>query len=88
MRALGAISPEIELTSAVTSSSASSTCAVETFTITSPYGVIGPDLDCSADHPVHLLLDGNETTWWQSMTQDENVTLNFHFSDVSEICLT
>jgi len=85
-RAFGAISPEIQLTSAITSATASSSCAAERFTITSPYGIIGPDLNCSADHSIDLLLDGNETTWWQSMTQVENVTLNFQFNDVS--CIT
>lgn len=82
-RGFAAISPEIQLTSALASSAASSTCAAETFTITSPYGVVGPDLNCSENHPIDLLLDGNGSTWWQSMSQDENVTLNFQFNDVS-----
>lgn len=85
-RSFGATSPEIKLTSALTSSLASSSCAVETFTVTSPYAVTGPDLNCLADHPIGLLLDGDVNTWWQSMTQEENVTLNFQFNDVR--CIT
>lgn len=84
-RAFGAISPRIQLTSALTSTAASSSCAAERFTITSPYGITGPNQNCSEDHPIDLLLDGNETTWWQSMTQAENVTLHFQFNDVSLI---
>ena len=82
----GAISPEIELTSVLASSSASSTCAEETFTVTTPYRVTGSNLYCSSNHSIDLLLDGDDSTWWQSMTQDENVTLNFQFNDVS--CIT
>ena len=77
-----AVSPEIELTSAVQSALASSTCVDEAFTITSPYGITELDANCSEDHNVNLLLDSSEETWWQSMNQDENVTLSFTFSDV------
>jgi len=76
------ISPEIELTSAVEAPAASSTCVDETFTITSPYGITGLRSNCSGDHNANLLLDGNEDTWWQSMNQDENVTLSINFNDV------
>ena len=76
------VSPEIELTSAVQSAVASSTCVDEAFTITSPYGFTELDANCSEDHNANLLLDGNEETWWQSMNEDDNVTLSFNFSDV------
>jgi len=76
------ISPEIELISAVRSALANSTCVDEAFTITSPYGILGLDANCSEDHNANLLLDGSEETWWQSMNQDENVTLSVTFSDV------
>ena len=81
--AFSAYSPEIRLTSAIASSVASSTCVEETFTITFPYGITGQDMNCSMNHPINLLFDGDENTWWQSVTEDENVTINFQFDDVS-----
>ena len=87
-RTFGAISPEIELTSALALSSASSTCAEGRFTSTTPYRVDteSTPINCSFDHHIDLLFDGNDSTWWQSINEDENVTLNFQFNDVS--CIT